>query len=204
MKDLACGHYQVILVSPKILNNDSCFEYLWGTKKFVNNLKSSAWWGPHHQGMGWHISFRLPQNWASPLSSSVKTPSWNTSRNGHAATLPHQWNDKRHTPMKRPHVHISAIDRPSQYFPLRSQDATSHQLISWPRLYYPAIHTEWRDSTQISCLFQLSHRTRRNRAELNTNWKERHVEIYTWTKQAQTAATFSSHSSKIKKFKVWE
>jgi hypothetical protein len=38
-------------------------------------------------------------------------------------------------------------------------------------------------------------------------WEERlgRVEIYTWTKQAQTAtATFSSRSSKIKKFKVWE
>src|ERR1700691_2111087 len=38
MKDLAHGCYQVILVSPEILNNDSCFEDLWGTKKFVNNL----------------------------------------------------------------------------------------------------------------------------------------------------------------------
>ena len=38
MKDLAHGCYQVILVSPEILNNDSHFEYLWGTKKFVDNL----------------------------------------------------------------------------------------------------------------------------------------------------------------------
>jgi len=47
--------------------------------------------------------------------------------------------------------------------------------------------------------------TRGNGAELDANWEERRVEIYAWTKQAQTAtATFSSHSSKIKKFKVWE
>ena len=46
---------------------------------------------------------------------------------------------------------------------------------------------------------------RENRAELNTNWEERRVSIYAWAKQVQTTtATFSSCSSKIKKFKVWE
>ena len=35
---MAKGRYQAILVSTEILNNDSRFEDLWGTKKFVNNL----------------------------------------------------------------------------------------------------------------------------------------------------------------------
>lgn len=38
LQKLACNHYQVIIVSPEILNNDSRFEDLWGTKKFTDNL----------------------------------------------------------------------------------------------------------------------------------------------------------------------
>jgi superfamily II DNA helicase RecQ len=35
---LACNQYQVIIVSPEILNNDSRFKDLWGTKRFTDNL----------------------------------------------------------------------------------------------------------------------------------------------------------------------
>ena len=37
-KDLACSRYQVVMVSPEILNNDSRFEELWGKNKFTDNL----------------------------------------------------------------------------------------------------------------------------------------------------------------------
>ena len=36
--DLAQTCYQVVMVSPEILNNDSCFEELWGKKQFTDNL----------------------------------------------------------------------------------------------------------------------------------------------------------------------
>ena len=37
-KDLAHSCYQAVIVSPEILNNDSCFEELWQKKKFTDNL----------------------------------------------------------------------------------------------------------------------------------------------------------------------
>ena len=37
-KDLACSRYQVVMVSPEILNNDSRFKELWGKNKCTDNL----------------------------------------------------------------------------------------------------------------------------------------------------------------------
>ena len=37
-QNLAHKKYQVIIVSLEILNNDSRFEDLWGSKNFTNNL----------------------------------------------------------------------------------------------------------------------------------------------------------------------
>ena len=37
-QNIACKQYLVVIVSPEILNNDSRFEDLWGTKRFTDNL----------------------------------------------------------------------------------------------------------------------------------------------------------------------
>ena len=37
-QNIARKQYQVVIVSPEILNNDSRFEDLWGTKRFTDNL----------------------------------------------------------------------------------------------------------------------------------------------------------------------
>ena len=37
-QNIARKQYQVVIVSPEILNNDSQFEDLWGTKRFTDNL----------------------------------------------------------------------------------------------------------------------------------------------------------------------
>ncbi|KZP21375.1 hypothetical protein FIBSPDRAFT_953856 [Athelia psychrophila] len=37
-KELTEGHYNLIIVSPKLLLNDSRFDTLWGKKKFTNKI----------------------------------------------------------------------------------------------------------------------------------------------------------------------
>ena len=70
-KDLAYSCYQVVIVSTKILNNESHFKELWGKRKFTNYLINLVL-DEAHIVKEWG-QCGLPPYWSHPLSSNMKT-----------------------------------------------------------------------------------------------------------------------------------